>query len=175
LGNLCGLLGVFVVGPLSSFITVSVVSWLTALFPSFNEAHRAIGVILSFVAMDIIHANNFRGLFFRNVAQQIFFTSTGSNPAISTICTANAPVIEAQMRELPVLRTSVWTRSSDDQAIVGADPQKPTVPIIKQLSDDDDYIQARAKGNAHRCNRPNPRHGNSAGAPATINISLGQR
>jgi|SRR5665811_714310 hypothetical protein len=45
-GNLCGLLGIFVVGPLSSIITVTVVSWLMTYFPLQMKRIAPIGVIL---------------------------------------------------------------------------------------------------------------------------------
>jgi len=133
-GNLCGLLGVFVVGPLSSFITVSVVSWLTAYFPLQMKRIALIGVILSLVAIGYYTRDNFRGFFFRNVAQQnllyVYRLQSGNLDDLHRY----APVVEAQMRELPVFEdVSLDSQLRSDQAIVGADPQKPTVPIIKQL------------------------------------------
>jgi hypothetical protein len=45
-----------------------------------------------------------------------------------------APVIEAQMRELPALKdVSVDTQLNSDQAIVDVDHQKPTVPDVMEL------------------------------------------
>ena len=46
-GNLCGLLPFFVVGPLSSIITVCVLSWLITYFPlqmKRSRAHRSVAV-----------------------------------------------------------------------------------------------------------------------------------
>ncbi len=135
-GNLCGLLGVFVVGPLSSFITVSVVSWLTAYFPLQMKRIALMGVILSLVAIGYYTRDNFRGFFFRNVAQQTLLYQYRLQLQSGNLDDLHryAPLIEAQMRELPVFEdVSLDSQLRSDQAIVGADPQKPTVPIIKQL------------------------------------------
>jgi hypothetical protein len=48
-GNLCGLLGIFVVGPLSSIITVTVVSWLMTYFPLQMKRIAPIGGGIGFV------------------------------------------------------------------------------------------------------------------------------
>jgi len=45
-----------------------------------------------------------------------------------------APAIEAQLRELPVVTdVSLDSQLKSEQAVVGVDPQKPGVPIVKQL------------------------------------------
>ena len=62
-GNLCGLLGIFVVGPLSSFITVSVASWLMTRFPLQMKRIAPIAVILVLVAV----AEPFGNFFLRDV------------------------------------------------------------------------------------------------------------
>jgi len=49
-GNLCGLLGFIVVGPLSSIITVSVVSWLITYFPLQTKRFVLTGVFLFLLA-----------------------------------------------------------------------------------------------------------------------------
>jgi hypothetical protein len=49
-GNLCGLLGFIVVGPLSSIIAVSVFSWLMTYFPLQMKRLVLAGVLLSLIA-----------------------------------------------------------------------------------------------------------------------------
>ena len=49
-GNLCGLLGFIVVGPLSSIIAVSALSWLITYFPLQMKRLMFAGVLLFFLA-----------------------------------------------------------------------------------------------------------------------------
>src|SRR5262249_124178 len=49
-GNLCGLLGFIVVGPLTSIITVSLVSWLITYFPLRSKRLVLTGVLIFIIA-----------------------------------------------------------------------------------------------------------------------------
>jgi hypothetical protein len=65
-GNLCGLLGFIVVGPLSSIITVSIVSWLITYFPLPMKRFVLAGVLLFLLAIGYY----FSSFFFGNVMHQ---------------------------------------------------------------------------------------------------------
>jgi hypothetical protein len=129
-GNLCGLLGFIVAGPLSSIITVSVVSWLITYFPLQTKRFVLTGVFLfllaggyyfsSFLYSNLMHQN----LVYRYRLQSGNLDDLRRYP----------PVIEKHMRELPVLKNvSVNAQFNSDQAIADVDQQKPTVPDIKEL------------------------------------------
>lgn len=131
-GNLCGLLGFMVVGPLSSLVTVSVVSWLITYFPFQTKRFVLTGVVLvllaggyyfsSFLVRNLMH----RSLVYRYKLQ------SGNLDDLRRY----APVIEAQMRKLPVLNdVSVDTRLNSDQAKVDAGVKDlPTMTVSFSLA-----------------------------------------
>jgi hypothetical protein len=132
-GNLCGLLGIFVVGPLSSIITVTVVSWLMTYFPLQMKRIAPIGVILILLAVGYHYRYHFRSFFLHNVMHQSDLIRYRLQSDNVDDLHRYAPVIEAQMRELPFLEdVSLDSQVKSDQATVGVDPQK-RVPIIKLL------------------------------------------
>jgi hypothetical protein len=133
-GNLCGLLGVFVVGPLSSFITVTVASWLMTYFPLQMKRIAPIGVILVLLAVGYHYRYSFRSFFLRNVMHQSDLIRYRLQSDNVDDLHRYAPVIEAKMRELPILKdVSLDSQLKSEQAFLGVDPQKPTVAITKQL------------------------------------------
>ena len=110
-GNLCGLLGFIVVGPLSSIIAVSALSWLITYFPLQMKRLVFAGVLLFFLAGGYY----FRGFFFdlvmhRNLYQ---YTLQSDNPGELN---RFAPVIEAEMRRLPVDGHQAITISNTDRS-----------------------------------------------------------
>jgi hypothetical protein len=132
-GNLCGLLGIFIVGPLSSIITVIVVSWLMTYFPLQMKRIAPIGVILALLAVGYHYRYHFRSFFLHDVMHQSDLIRYRLQSDNLDDLRRHAPVIEAQMRELPFLEdVSLESQVESDQATVGVDPQK-RVPIIKLL------------------------------------------
>ena len=128
-GNLCGLLGFMVVGPLSSIITVCIVSWLITYFPLQMKRFVLIGVLLfvlaggyyfsSFLSRSMMH----QSLVYRYKLQSGNLDDLGRY----------APAIEAQMHKLPVLEDiSVDSQLNSGQAIVDVDHQKARVPGVKE-------------------------------------------
>jgi hypothetical protein len=133
-GNLCGLPGLIVVGPISSIITVSMASWLMTSFPLQMKRVALMGVIIPLVAIGFYYRDNFRSFFFSDVMQQNLLYGYRLQSGNLEDLHRYAPVMEAQMRELPVLEdVRLDSQLKSDQAIVGVDPRKPTVPIIEQL------------------------------------------
>jgi hypothetical protein len=132
-GNLCGLLGIFVVGPLSSFIIVTVVSWLMTRFPLQMKRIAPIGVILILLAVGYHYRYHFRSFFLHDGMHQSDLIRYRLQSDNVDDLHRYAPAIEAQMRELPFLEDiSLDSQVKSDQATVGVDPQK-RVPIIKLL------------------------------------------
>jgi multidrug efflux pump subunit AcrB len=119
------LLGFIIVGPLGSIITVSVVSWLMTHFPLQMKRLALAGVLFFLLAGGYY----FRSFFFSNVMHQSLLYRYRLQSANLDDLHRYAPVIEAQLRELPVLKdVSVDSQLKSDQAIVDVDPQKATVP-----------------------------------------------
>ena len=117
--NLCGLLGFIVVGPLSSILAVSVLSWLITYFPSQMKSPALVGVVL-FVLAGGYH---FRGLFFDSEHRTLYQYTLQSSDLDELH--RFAPVIEAQMHRLPALKdVSLDSQIQDRQVIVNVDPQK---------------------------------------------------
>ena len=98
-GNLCGLLGIIVVGPLSSIMAVSVISWLIIHFPSQSKRLALAGTVLFVLA----NGYYFRNFFFDLVPHQDLYQYTLQSSNAGEIHHF-APVIEAQMRRLPALK-----------------------------------------------------------------------
>lgn len=133
-GNLCGLLGVYVVGPLSSFIVVTVASWLMTYFPLQMKRIVPVGVILVLLAVGFHYRYRFRSFFLHNVTHQSDLTRYRLQSENVDDLHRYAPVIEAKMRELPALKdVSLDSQPKSEQAFLGVDPQRPTVAITKQL------------------------------------------
>lgn len=132
-GNLCGLLGIFVVGPLSSIITVTVVSWLMTYFPLQMKRIAPIGVILALLAVGYHYRYHVRSFFLHNVMDQSDLIRYRLQSENVDDLHRYAPVIEAQMRELPLLAdVSLDSQVKSDQATVGVAAQKRGA-IIKLL------------------------------------------
>lgn len=129
-GNLCGLLGFMVVGPLSSIITVSVVSWLITYFPLQTKLFVLTGVFLFLLAGGYYFSGPLVGNLMHQSLVYRYRLQSGNLDDLRRY----APVIEAQMRELPVLKNvSVDTQLNSDQATVDVDHQKTTIPGVKEL------------------------------------------
>jgi hypothetical protein len=112
-GNLCGLLGFIVVGPLSSIIAVSVLSWLLTYFPLQMKRLVLTGVLLFLLA---------GGYYFRG-----FFLATDRGTYQHTLQSDNldelnrfAPLVEADMRRLTVNGHQAITISNIDRCGGGA-------------------------------------------------------
>lgn len=127
-GNLCGLLGFIVVGPLSSIIAVTVFSWLIIYFPLQMKRLVLAGVLLSLLAGGYY----FRSFFFGFVMYQSPYQYRLQSGNLDDLHRF-APVIEAQMRELLVLKDVSLDSQLKSQAIVDVDHQKVTVPGVKEL------------------------------------------
>jgi hypothetical protein len=129
-GNLCGLLGFIVVGPLTSIITVSVVSWLITYFPLRSKRLVLTAVLIFIVAGGYYFSN----LFFRNFMHQSLVYRYRLQSGNLDDLHRYAPLIAAQMRELPVLKdVSLDSQLKNDQAVGDVDRQKATGPGIKEL------------------------------------------
>ena len=99
-GNLCGLLGFIVVGPLSSIITVSVVSWLITYFPLQTKRFVLTGVFLFLLAGGYYFSSVLVGTLMHQSLVYRYRLQSGNLDDLRRY----APVIEAQMRELSVLK-----------------------------------------------------------------------
>ena len=117
--NLCGLLGFIVIGPLSSILGVSVLSWLITYFPSQMKTPARVGVVL-FVLAGGYH---YRGFFFDSEHRTLYqYTLQSSN---LDELHRFAPMMEAQMHRLPALKdVSLDSQAQDRRVIVNVDPQK---------------------------------------------------
>jgi hypothetical protein len=128
-GNLCGLQGSIVVGPLSSIIAVSVLSWLITYFPLQMKRLVLIGVLLFLLGGGYY----FRGLFFGIVMHPSLYRYTLQSNNLDDL-RRFAPVIEAQMRGLPVLKdVSLNSQINSHQATVDVDSQIATASGVKAL------------------------------------------
>jgi hypothetical protein len=112
-GNLCGLLGFIVIGPLSSIIAVSALSWLITDFPLQMKRLVPAGVLLFLLAGGYY----FRGFFFDLVDHQNLYQYTlqsGNPDELHRF----APVIVAQMRQLTALKdVSLVSQTNGDPAV----------------------------------------------------------
>jgi hypothetical protein len=132
-GNLCGLRGFFVVGPLSSIITVTVVSWLMTYFPLQMKRIAPIGLILILLAVGFHYRDHLSSFFLHNVMHQSDLIRYRLQSDNVDDLHRYASEIEVQMRELNVLEdVSLDSQVKSDQATLGIDPKK-RVPIIKLL------------------------------------------
>jgi hypothetical protein len=129
-GNLCGLLGFIGAGPLSSIITVAVASWLITYFPLQTKRFVLTGVFLFLLAVGYYFSSSLYGNLMHQSLVYRYRLQSGNLDDLRRY----APVIEAQMRELAVLKdVSVDTQLNSDHAIVGVNHQKPTVLDVKEL------------------------------------------
>src|SRR5262249_673295 len=123
-GNLCGLLGFVVVGPLSSIITVSVVSWLITYFPLQTNHFVLTRVFLFLLGGGYYFSSFLVGTLMHQGLVYQYRLQSGNLDDLRRY----APVIEAKMHELPILKdVSVDTQLNSDRAIVDIDHQK-TIP-----------------------------------------------
>jgi hypothetical protein len=133
-GNLCGLLGVFIVGPLSSFFTVTVISLLMTSFPIQMKRIAPIGTFLILFGIGYYPGYDFRSFYRRTVMHESHVASYKLHSGNVDDLQRYAPLVEAKMRELPALKdVSLDSQIKNEAAVLGVDPQKPTVPIVKQL------------------------------------------
>jgi hypothetical protein len=127
-GNLCGLLGFIVVGPLSSIIAVSVLGWLITYFPLQMKRLVLIGVLLFLLAGGYY----IRDFFFGIVMHQRLYQYTLQSDNLDDL-DRFAPVIEAQMRGLPILKdVSLNSQIKSHQATADVDSQG-TASGVKEL------------------------------------------
>jgi hypothetical protein len=129
--NLCGLLGFIVVGPLSSLVTVSVVSWLITCFPLQTKRFVLTGVCLFLLAGGYY----FSSVLVRNLTNQSLVYRYRLQSGNLDDLRRYAPVIEAQMRELPVLKdVSLDSQLKGDQASADVDRHVPAMTISFKLA-----------------------------------------
>jgi len=130
-GNLCGLLGFMVVGPLSSIIAVSVLSWLITYFPPLQMKRLVLtGMFLFLVAGGYY----FRSFIVDIVMHRNLYQYTLQSDNLDDL-QRFAPVIETQMRELPVLKdVSLNSHIKSHQATVDVDSQRATASGVKELA-----------------------------------------
>src|SRR6266699_3822420 len=121
-GNLCGLLGFMVVGPLS---------WLITYFPPLQMKRLVLtGVFLFLLAGGYY----FRSFFFDIVMHRNLYQYTLQSDNLDDL-QRFAPVIETQMRELPVLKdVSLNSHIKSHQATVDVDSQRATASGVKELA-----------------------------------------
>lgn len=132
-GNLCGLPGFFVVGPLSSIVAVTVVSWLMTYFPLQMKRIAPVGLILILLAGGYHYRYQFSGFFLHDVMHRSDLIRYRLQSDNVDDLHRYGSVIEAQMRGLTVLQdVSLDSQVKSDQATVGVEPKK-RVPIIKLL------------------------------------------
>lgn len=132
-GNLCGLTGVFVAGPLSALFTVTIAAWLMTLFPL--QMKRLVPVVL--VVGLTAGGYHYRDLFFSGQMAQSL-----NSPLVYRLQSADvdalqryAPMMEAQMRKLPILKdVCLDPETKKDQAVILTDPKKPTVGVLPTRS-----------------------------------------
>jgi hypothetical protein len=129
-GNLCGLWGFIIVGPLSAIIAVSVLSWLITYFP--RQMKR---LVLAEVLLFLLVGGYFffRAFFFDIMMHRNLYQYTLQSGNLDELHRV-APVVEAQMRRLPALKeVSLDSQLKSHQAIVNIDPQKAPAPGISEL------------------------------------------
>jgi hypothetical protein len=122
-GNLCGLFGFIVVGPLSSIIAVSLFSWLMTYFPLQMKRVAFTGVLLFLIAGGYY----FRSFFFDAVTHKNFYQYTLQSNNLDDLHRF-APMIEAQMRRLAVLKDV-----NLNSKIKSLDSQKARASDVKEL------------------------------------------
>jgi hypothetical protein len=127
-GNLCGLLGLIVAGPLSSIIAVTVFSWLITYFPLQLKRLVFAGVLLSLLAGGYY----FRSFVFRVEMHQSLYQYRLQSGNLDELHRF-APVVETQMRELPVLKDVSLDSQVKSETFVDVDRQKVTVRGVKKL------------------------------------------
>jgi hypothetical protein len=131
-GNLCGLYGVFVTGPLGSLIVVTVAAWLMTLFPRQMKRIVPVALVLGLAG----GAYHFRYEFFGHLLIKdldgllVYRLQSADVDALQRF----APTMEAQLRDLPILKdVCLDSELTSDQAIIAVDP-KPTVGILPTRS-----------------------------------------
>jgi hypothetical protein len=125
------LLGFIVIGPLSSIAAVSVLSWLITYSPRQMKRLVLAGVLLFLVAGGYY----FRGFFFDIVMHQDLYQYKLQSGNLDELHRF-APVVEAQMRRLPVIvikDVSVDSQLKSQQAIVDVDRQEAAAPDVTEL------------------------------------------
>jgi len=128
-GNLCGLLGFVVAGPLSSVIAVSVFSWLMTYFPLQMKRLVPIGMLLFLIAGGYYS----RGFFFDTVMHQNFYQYTLQSNNLDDLHRF-APMMEAQMRGLAVLKdVSLNSQIKSHRVVLDVDSQKAIASDVKEL------------------------------------------
>jgi hypothetical protein len=128
-GNLCGLLGFIVVGPFTSIIAVSLLSWLMTYFPLQMKRLVLTGVVLFLIAGGYYS----RGFFFDAVMHQNFYQYTLQSDNLDDLHRF-APIVEARMRSLAVLKdVSLNSQIKNHRVVLGVDGQKAMASDVKEL------------------------------------------
>ncbi len=128
-GNLCGLLGFIVVGPLSSIIAVTIFSWLMTYFPLQMKRLVLTGMLLFVIAGGYYY----RGFFFDRVKHQSFYQYTLQSNNLDDL-RRFAPMIEAQMRGLSALKdVSLNSQIKSHRVVLDVDSQKAMASDVKEL------------------------------------------
>jgi hypothetical protein len=123
-GNLCGLLGFIVVGPLSSIITVSVISWLVTYFPLQTKRFVLTGVFLFLLAGGYY----FSSFLISNLMHQSLIYRYRLQSGNLDDLRRYVSVIETQMRELSVLKDVSVDAQLNSNNPVDVDHQRTTLP-----------------------------------------------
>lgn len=127
-GNLCGLLGLMVVGPLSSIIAVSLLSWLITCSAPLQMKRLVLTEVFLFL---LAGGYYFRSFFFDVVIHHNLYQYTLQSDNLDDL-QRFAPVIETQMRELPVLKdVNLNSYIKSHQA---TDSQRATASGVKELA-----------------------------------------
>jgi hypothetical protein len=129
-GNLCGLLGFIVIGPLSSIAAVTVLSWLITSFPRQLKGLVLVGNILFLVGVGYHYGSVFLNRPTPGTLYQ-YTLQAGSLDELDRF----APVIEAQMRRLSVIvikDVSLDPQLKRHQEIVNVDPQHAAASDVKE-------------------------------------------
>jgi hypothetical protein len=119
-GNLCGLAGFFVAGPLGSFVTVTVLAWLMTSFPLQMKRILPVALVLS-VAGGAYH---FRYEFFgqwliKDLDGLLMYQLQSADvEALQRL----APMMEARFRDLHLLKdVCLDSELTNDQAVISRD------------------------------------------------------
>jgi hypothetical protein len=131
-GNLCGLAGVFVAGPLGGFVTVTVLAWLMTSFPLQMKRIVPVALVLS-VAGGAYH---FRYEFFGHWLIKdldglgMYRLQSADVDALQRY----APMMEAKLRDLSMLKdVCLDSELTSDQAIIARDPA-PKIGVLPTRS-----------------------------------------
>jgi hypothetical protein len=127
-GNLCGLYGVFITGPLSALVTVTLLAWLMTLFP--GQMKRIVPVALVLAAAGSAYHLGYE-FFGRRAIKDLdgllmYRLQSDDVDALQRY----APMMETRLRGLRILRdVCLDSELTNDQATIVRDA-KPTISMV---------------------------------------------